>query len=756
MPKTYKIVVSGQVQGVGFRPFAYSLAKDYSLTGTVSNNEDGVIIYVTGDVENIDDFYNSLINNPPPVAKIILSEFAEVEPQNFNGFQIIPSSKEGQVNLPLTPDFAICETCKKDIVDIKNRRHNYAFTTCVNCGPRWSITKTFPFERAHTSIDDFLMCKSCNNEYVNPASRRFHSQTNSCPECGMASEFTDNQGKHIETKNIFQAIAKLLSEGKIIAIKNTSGYLLCCNAEDDIVVKKLRQVKNRPKKPFAVLYPSLELLKKEAVLNPKSIKALKSTERPIVIISLINYKGNIALQEVAPGLNQLGVMLPYTGILQLLASQLDFPIVATSGNIHGSPIISDKEEAELKLKEVADYFLHHNLEITHPQDDSVLKISNKYHLECLFRRSRGYAPNYLDVEIHSNEKILALGADLKNSIAFFPNKHLYVGQYLGNLENYDVYSRFVNEINAFVNIFEQKPEVILVDKHPNYQSTQYGLELSKIWNTKLFYVQHHKAHFAAVLGEYNLFEEEHILGVIWDGTGFGDDGAIWGGEFFNYNLKEIERVFHFEYFDWISADKMAKEPRLTLFSLADESFRDVLNSKFSSEELQVLTAVKEKNKLKTSSVGRLFDAVSSLLNICDFNSFEGEAAMLLENRIIDYNIESCIDYCKEFSGKTIPTVQILKGVQTDIKYGLETSQIAANFIFTLASIIYKVAEKSNYSKICLSGGVFQNTMLIDMLMDLNNNKYKLFFNRNLTPNDENIAFGQIMYYLNCEHRFHTK
>ncbi len=755
MPKTYKIVVSGQVQGVGFRPFAYSLAKHYSLTGTVSNNEDGVIIYVTGDVENIDDFYNSLINNPPPVAKIILSEFAEVEPQNFNGFQIIPSSKEGQVNLPLTPDFAICEACKKDIVDVKNRRHNYAFTTCVNCGPRWSITKTFPFERAHTSIDDFLMCKSCNNEYVNPANRRFHSQTNSCPECGIAFEFTDNQGKHIETKNIFQAIAKLLSEGKIIAIKNTSGYLLCCNAEDDIVVKKLRRLKNRPKKPFAVLYPSLALLKNEACLNTKAIDALTSTERPITIISLSNYKGRIALREVAPGLNQLGVMLPYTGILQLFANQLLFPIVATSGNIHGSPIISDKEEAEFKLKEVADYFLHHNLEIIHPQDDSVLKISNKYHLECLFRRSRGYAPNYLDVEIHSNEKILALGADLKNSIAFFPNKNLYVGQYLGNLENYDVYSRFVNEINAFVNIFEQKPEVILVDKHPNYQSTQYGLELSKIWNTKLFYVQHHKAHFAAVLGEYNLFEEEHILGVIWDGTGFGDDGAIWGGEFFNYNLKEIERVFHFEYFDWISADKMAKEPRLSLFSVADESFRDVLNSKFSSEELQVLTTVKVKNKLKTSSVGRLFDAVSSLLNICDFNSFEGEAAMLLENRIIDYNIESCIDYCKEFSGKTIPTLQILKGVQTDIKYGLETSQIAANFIFTLASIVYKVAEKSNYSKICLSGGVFQNTMLIDMLMDLNNNKYKLFFNRNLTPNDENIAFGQIMYYLNCEHRFHT-
>jgi len=448
-------------------------------------------------------------------------------------------------------------------------------------------------------------------------------------------------------------------------------------------------------------------------------------------------------------------MLPYTGILQLLANQLEFPIVATSGNIHGSPILSSREDVEVKLKEVADYFLHHNLEITHPQDDSVLKISNKYNKECLFRRSRGYAPNYLDIDINSNEKILALGADLKNSIAFYPNEHLYVGQYLGNLENYDVYNRFVQEINAFINIFEQKPEVLLVDKHPNYQSTQHGIELSKKWKTKLYYVQHHKAHFAAVLGEYHLFEDDNILGVVWDGTGFGDDGTIWGGEFFKYHSRAMERHAHFEYFNWISGDKMSKEPRLSLFSIADESFHEVLKSKFSSEALKVLTAIKSKNKLKTSSVGRLFDAVSSLLNICDFNSFEGEAAMLLENSIMDYNIERCTNYCKGFSGKTIPTLQILKGVQTDLKNGLETSQIATNFLFTLASIVYKVAENSKSSKICLSGGVFQNTTLIDMLIELNDNRYKLYFNRNLTPNDENMAFGQIMYYLNCETKAHS-
>ena len=750
MSKTYKILVSGQVQGVGFRPFVYNIASDLELQGTVSNNEEGVIIYITGESQIIKQFYNSLINKPPPVSRINSSSIKEVNFQEFPDFKIIPSSKAGQVNLPLTPDFAICEDCQKELIDNINRRHNYAFTTCVNCGPRWSITRTFPFERTHTSIDDFPMCKFCNDEYTNPSNRRFHSQTNTCPECGIVFKFTDKLGKLFEAKNIFQSISKLLSEGKIIAIKNTSGYLLCCNAEDDIAIKRLRRLKNRPKKPFAVLFPSIDFVQKDLDIKNKEVKVLKSTERPITIVSLSNYKGKIKLQDVAPGLNQLGIMLPYTGILQLLANQLNFPIIATSGNIHGSPILSKEKDVAIKLKHVADYFLHHNLEITHPQDDSVLKISKKYNVKTLFRRSRGYAPNYLDIELNSIEKILALGADLKNSLAFYPNEHLYVGQYLGNLENFDVYNRFTNEINGFTNIFEQKPEVILVDKHPNYQSTQHGVELSKKWKTNLYQIQHHKAHFSAVLGEHNLFEDDNVLGVIWDGTGYGDDGSIWGGEFFKYSENSIERLTHFEYLNWISGDKMSKEPRLSLFSLADENFSEELNSKFTSEELKVLSIIKKNNKLKTSSVGRLFDAVASLLNICNINSYEGEAAILLENLVLEYNIENCENYCKGFSDDFIPTAQILNGVHTDLIRGIETQQIIANFLFTLAAIILKVADKNKMSKICLSGGVFQNTTLIDMLIELNEDKHKLYFNRNLAPNDENIAFGQIMYYLNCK------
>ncbi len=364
--------------------------------------------------------------------------------------------------------------------------------------------------------------------------------------------------------------------------------------------------------------------------------------------------------QVAPGLNQLGVMLPYSGILQLLANELDFPIVATSGNIHGSPIISENDEAQDKLKGVADYFLQHNLKIIHPQDDSVVKFSSKLNQEVLFRRSRGYAPNYFNASIKSDKKIMALGAHLKSSIAYYPNEFLYISQYLGNLDNFDVYERFTKTALNFIDIFEQKPKVLLVDGHPTYHSTLYGNELAKQFNTELHKIQHHKAHFASILGEHNLFDSsEKILGVIWDGTGYGDDDQIWGGEFFEYQSNKIDRISHFEYFNWIAGDKMSKEPRLSLLSLANDDMQSVLNDKFSSEELKIYQSLKKNNKLKTSSVGRLFDAVASLLNICNINTYEGEAAILLENFITHYDLDSCKLYCSGLNDNTIPTKEIL-------------------------------------------------------------------------------------------------
>ncbi len=752
MLKSYKIIFTGQVQGVGFRPYVYVLALQHNLKGTVSNNEEGVIIYISGLKENVYLFYNSLIDNPPQVSKIQKHFLQEVELINYADFQIISSTKKGKLNLTLTPDFAICETCKNEISDPNNRRYNYPFTTCVNCGPRWAITNTFPFERNHTSIDEFKMCDACKSEYINPTDRRFHSQTNSCETCGISLQLIDNKQNKIDIleTNIFKKIALLINEGNIIAIKNTSGYLLCCDASNKQVIQKLRVKKNRPNKPFAILYPSLKLLKQHLDINDKQKTALTSTERPIVIIPKTNFKGNLALAELAPNLNQLGMMLPYSGILQLLANELTEPIVATSGNLHGSPIISENEESIEVLQNIADYFLHHNLTITNPQDDSVVKFSTKFEHEVLFRRSRGYAPNYFSTQLSHNKKIMAMGGHLKSTIAFLPNDYFYISQYLGNLDNFEVYNRFTKTATNFISLFEQTPTIILADKHQGYQSTQYGKELSGQLKTKLYEIQHHKAHFASVLGEHELFDnDDSVLGVIWDGTGYGDDGQIWGGEFFIYQSKKIARISHFAYFDWLAGDKMAKEPRLSLFSLSDFQMQSVLTEKFSEKELTIYQSLKKQNKLKTSSVGRLFDAVASLLRICDVNTYEGEAAILLENQIINYDLKNCKTYCSVLDGNIIPTKLLLNNLYSDFIKGVKKEIIIANFLYTLAKNIFQVAKNKKINKIAFSGGVFQNTVLVDMLKEIGEKEYKLYFNRNLAPNDENISYGQIMYYLNC-------
>lgn len=739
------------MQGVGFRPFVYCLADRFELQGTVSNNEEGVIIYASGLKDNIFSFYEKLLEDPPKLSKISDCGIEEIPFKKFDGFQIIPSETSGRLNLPLTPDFAMCDDCKKEILDTQNRRYLYPFTTCVNCGPRWAITETFPFERNHTSLNKYLMCDACLKEYRDPSDRRFHSQTNTCHSCGINLYLTDNKGDRLDIlkQNLFKEIASLLLDGNIIAIKNLSGYLLCCNAENANVVEKLRAKKNRPNKPFAILYPSLVKLKSELQIEAPHLKSLSSIELPITIIPSRNYRGKIVLKAVAPGINQLGVMLPYSALLQLLANELSFPIVATSGNVHGAPIISDNKDAIHTLNGIADYFLQHHLDIVHPQDDSVVKFSDKFQRSVLFRRSRGYAPNFFNARITSEKKIMALGGHLKSSIAFYPNEYLYISQYLGNLDNYDVYERFTKTTTDFIDIFQQRPTVVLVDKHPTYQSSLYGNSLAKEYKTALFEIQHHKAHFASVLGEHGLFEEEAVLGVIWDGTGYGDDGQIWGGEFFKYEAKNIHRISHFSYFDWLAGDKMSKEPRLSLFSLANRSQHSMLADKFSDEEQIIYHALKSNNKLKTSSVGRLFDAVASLLNICDYNTYEGEAAILLESVVTHYELDECKSYCLLIDSEVIPTETIFNNLVEDFNNGNSKENIVTNFLFTLATIIFQVAKFQNTKKIACSGGVFQNTVLIDMLIEMANTEYKLYFNRNLSPNDENISFGQIMYYVHC-------
>ena len=746
MPKTYKILVTGRVQGVGFRPHVFNLAAKFQLNGTVSNNEKGVVIYLNGDEDVVHSFYRILTEHPPKASKIKEHHLYQEEHKHFDGFYIVPSQKTGKLNLQLTPDFAICDDCKEEITHKNNRRYHYPFTTCVNCGPRWAITNSFPFERDNTNLEAFKMCQTCANEYEDPFDRRFHSQTNTCSNCGIALKLSTAKGNIISAEYHIEKTANLIKEGNIIAIKNTSGYLLCCDASNAEVINKLRERKNRPTKPFAILYPSLKLLKQQLKLTEVQEKTLTSPESPIVIIPKTDFTGNLALNELAPKLNQLGVMLPYSGILHLLAAELKVPIVATSGNIHASPIINDETIAHRELREVADYFLDHDLKITNPQDDSVVKFSPRNNEKIIFRRSRGLSPNF-DVDIHTTKKIMAMGGHLKSTIAFLPNDYLYISQYLGNLDHFDVFERYVQTSERFMKLFEETPEIVLVDKHPGYNSTRHGIELANSLKVDLHQVQHHKAHFASVLGEYSLFNTESaIMGVVWDGTGYGDDNQIWGGEFFSYQKGEMKRIGHFDYYDWLAGDKMAKEPRISFYSLSNTTMQPEIDQKFSKQEISVYDHVKKNESLKTSSVGRLFDAVASLLDLCDFNTYEGEAAILLENQIVSYQLEDCNSYVSKIVDGVVPTKELFNNLYLDFKTGKKKEEIIVNFLYTLAMVIIKMAEHFNIHKIAMSGGVFQNTVLVDMIKEISRDNYKLYFNRNLSPNDENISFGQLMYH----------
>ncbi len=746
MIKTFKIQIKGRVQGVGFRPFVFNLAKKHQLEGTVSNNENGVIIYCNTSKDKAEDFLEKIINKKPEVAVITSHAIEEDVYVEYDSFNIIPSESNTQINIPLTPDFAVCKYCKNEISSPENRRFNYPFTTCVHCGPRYSITTKFPFERTHTSITDFKMCVDCDEEYKNQNDRRFHSQTNSCATCGIQLQLANNLGDVIDENqdDCIEKVAQFISNGKIIAIKNTNGYLLCCDASYPEAIKELRSRKKRPNKPFAVLYPSIEVIKNEFELSTNEETALLSRVAPIVILQNTK-KIRISANAIAPNLNQTGVMLPSSSLLELIVKKLDKPIVCTSGNIHGSPIVSIKEEANKQLKEVADYFLHHNLDIQFPQDDSVVRFVNEQ--QIILRRSRGLAPNYIEAKINTKEPILAMGAHLKSTFAFVPNAQTYVSQYFGNLDSYEVLERYKATINQYVDLFETKPKTILIDKHSQYQSSVIGNEFASEWNASVQEIQHHKAHFVSVLGEHNLFtSKERILGVVWDGTGLGDDNAIWGGEFFSYQNHEIERLNHFEYYDWFANDKMAKEPRLALFSLLEEENKGIIKHKFSETEWNIYSKTIKTNTLKTSSVGRLFDAVASALDIVDVNSFEAEAPILLENCANTYSKSYYIDFLHKEEYDKVPSKFIINAILKAYREGFCKERLAYSFIYTLAKAIIKMAKKHGFKTVACSGGVFQNVILVSILSQIaKKEQIILKFNCKLSSNDENISFGQLMY-----------
>ncbi len=751
---SFHIHFHGQVQGVGFRPFVYKKALKYKLRGWVNNTNTGVHIEVNGDFNLINNFYNDILTNPPELAIITKSAIYEIEQKKFDAFQIIHSEDTQKPNLLLTPDYGICNDCLNELFDEQNRRYQYPFITCTNCGPRYSIIKKLPYDRENTTMDKFTMCKICAPEYNNPLDRRYYSQTNSCAACAVEMSVL-NSKKNYTQKEIIRLIQTSLTEGKIIAIKGIGGYLLMADATNRKTIETLRHRKHRPFKPFALMYPDDKLLFADVYACDDEKISYQSIQAPIVLFRLKEkLKSRLQIDLIAPGLMQIGVMKAYTPLYHLILKGIDFPVIATSANISESPIIYEDDKAANELNKIADLIIANNREIVVPQDDSVLRFSPLYHQKIIIRRSRSLSPTFIDPykNIQSNKTLLGMGAGLKSSFCFHTQNNTYVSQYLGNLTSYESQESFEKVLGHYFKLFETKPDVIVADKHPQYFSTQLGKELSDKFDTELHQVQHHKAHFAAMLAENGLIvPEKNILGIVWDGVGLGEDGNIWGGEFFSYQNHKIQRLSYFAYFPHIALDKFAMEPRLPALSLCRQinKANKIISGKFTNNELKIYQKLLNKSgNIQTSSVGRLFDAVAALLDIKNINSFEGEAAMLLENKALNFYLKNK-NYQKYYSielqNEQVNTSTLIKKIIDDLVNKVKIDEIALKFHLSLIEIIKLVAEKYQIEDLAFSGGVFQNALLVDLILKNLSKDYNLHFHKQLSPNDENISYGQLVY-----------
>lgn len=752
------------------------MAKNWNINGFVNNSNDGVHIEFNASDEIATKFYRTVLDQAPALSKITHHSLFKVEQKQFDSFFIQESVTEEIVHLMLTPDYAMCVDCRKELHDKNNRRFNYPFITCTHCGPRYSIIKELPYDRKHTSMNDFEMCTHCMSEYEDPSSRRHYSQTNSCKECGINISMYSGNGTltGIDEKDIVNTITSELNDGKIIALKGIGGYLLLCDASNEATVLNLRKRKHRPSKPYALLYPSIEYAENNFEISPEEKTALQSVEAPIVLLKIRDDSTNsgrknespkkltetnrkLAKEAIAPGLSHLGIMLPYAPLLELVTQAFQHPLIATSANISGSPIIYSEEDALNHLKGIADFIVTHNREIITPQDDSVVKYTNQSKQKIILRRSRGLAPSFFGYTTQNNSTLLATGALLKSSFTYTNKGNTFISQYLGNTDSYLSQKAYSKTLGHFIQLFHKQPKVIISDKHPEYFSTQLAGELSQQFKIEVKKVQHHKAHAAAVLAENNLLQHETpVLCVIWDGTGLGDDGNIWGGEFFIYEKYSLARCYHFDYFPFILGDKMAKEPRISALSICrdNEEASGILQSKFTTTEFALYKKLLSgKNNLQCCSVGRIFDAVSSLLNLCDKQSYEGEAALLLETLALQYFISNGYNFIESYFTPEgiiggISTDNLIKGLMEDILKGINADFIAAKFHYSLAHIISYIAEENKIDAIACSGGVFQNAVLVDLINFHLGKTYHLFFHNNLSPNDENISFGQMVYHDN--------
>jgi hydrogenase maturation protein HypF len=744
---TYQLHLTGIVQGVGFRPMVYALAKKNEINGTVSNSAEGVVIQFNAEEEAAHHFYKSLLLNLPSNSKVTHHQLTEIKSQAFSSFEIVESTTSGTTSVMLSPDFAMCPSCREELHNPSNRRFHYPFITCTQCGPRYSILQQLPYDRSHTSMNEFEMCEACVSEYALTSDRRFYSQTNSCHLCGM------KMGLYLSTTiiesagEIIPAAIQLLQEGKTVAVKGIGGYLLLCDATNERAISQLRNRKHRPTKPFAVLYPNLSQLKNDVRLRKEEEDAVQSVEAPIVIVSLKTKPlTEIQTHVIAPGLQSIGVMLPYAPLLELLAFQFQKPLIATSANISNSPIIYQDDEAIQSLFAVADAVLVHNRAIVIPQDDSVVRFTDSGR-RIVIRRARGMSPSYFGSS-PTSENILAMGAQLKSTIALQHAERFYLSQYIGDLESADTEKNYQTILNHLLTVTGAKPELILADLHPDYTSTRIGQYNASLSAIPIVQIQHHEAHLAAVLSENNLLEEsDPILGVVWDGIGLGSDSHHWGGEFFRWHENEFSRVAHLSYFPLLLGDKMAREPRLSSLATTPADYRNLLEGKFTPHEWKIYTAALQTESAKCSSMGRLFDATAAWCGFCGKATYEGEAALLLEEAAKDFIQSQKTAYFHSYPiqihDDTIDTPFLIMQVIKDVRQGIDPPEIAARFHCTLVQLIKTIAEQHQLKSIAFSGGVFQNALLVGLMEKHLSKEFNLFFHRQLSPNDECISFGQL-------------
>lgn len=755
--RTYHLHLTGRVQGVGFRPYVYKFACAHQLKGNVRNDGDGVHVYFNArDQEAADKISRALVSHAPALSIIKSAVLEKSDTQRFQHFAIAESKDTSERKLMITPDLGICQSCRTELCDEDDRRFYYPFITCTNCGPRYSIIEGLPYDRPLTTMSDFDMCDACAGEYSDILDRRHYSQTNSCGKCPVSMSIYDRDGSLIIDRDNLLTINHMSSKirsGEIVAVKGVGGYLLIADATNRKAVALLRKRKHRPRKPFALMYRDIEMLAGDVELLPSEVDLLQSSAAPIVLLPLKSVtQSGLATKMICPGLAKVGAMLPYTGVYELLLRQLDVPIVATSANISDSPIVYRDDQALAELVSLADAVVVNDRMICVPQDDSVIRYAHNGRQPIILRRSRGLAPSLRNNPVPNwDRSVFATGADLKAAFGLNHNKELYISQYLGNLEFLGSQESYRNTYRHLGGLLNFDPELVVSDMHPGYYSLDMAERESALCNIPHLKVQHHVAHFCSVLGENELLDiDEPVLGVIWDGTGYGTDGQIWGGEFFTYENRQIERFGHFRYFPQLLGDKMSRESRLSAYAMVgdDPEWREELQLMFTGSELSIYKRVGTSG-LETSSAGRIFDAVAAVLGLCYKMEYEGEAAILLEEAAstwLDDHHDSGRSYDFTIASTGIVDWSLLfKGIKRDLALGMDRGEIALCFHNTLVQIIEEIAKMAGVKQISFSGGCFQNALLVALCRSLERKGYNLSFHHELSPNDENIAHGQIVY-----------